>query len=207
MFVYIIYCSENNKYYVGQHIGRDLQAYLREKSRHALRHTQKKNHIYSALRKYLFESFSIQPLAEVQTKKELDDLEKLWIITLDARNDEVGMNIAVGGEGGWSGLHHSPETLTKMSEVCGHPISENQREEHRQRMLGSSNPIFGKKRSFSQKWLDNLSQGQKGRRHAKETIDKMRESAHKRWAKGCSDETRRNMSVAQKKRFAKVAVC
>lgn len=156
MLIYCIYCEENNKYYVGQHVGTGLQAYLRKKLQHARQHTEKNNHIYSALRKYPFESFSIWPLAEVSTKDELDNLERLWIIALDARNDEVGMNIAAGGEGGWLGMKHKPESIEKMRVHPNRPngfTTEKQKADHSVRMAGSGNPMFGKKRTMDERTL------------------------------------------------------
>ena len=149
-------------------------------------HEEKKNHIYSALRKYPFESFSIQSLAEVSTKEELDNLERVWITLLDARNDEVGMNIAVGGEGGWSGLHHSEQSKQKMRAHPNRPHgfkNEEDRIAHSEKMKGAGNPMFGKKRIFSAEWREKLGQAQVGRKHSEETKQKMRDSAMKRWAK------------------------
>lgn len=206
MTVYLIWCSANKKYYVGQTIEKRLQAYLNRKLDAASRHISKKNHIYSALRKYPLDSFSIEPLAICSGKDEMDLLEKLWIIALNSRNDKFGMNIAVGGEGGWLGLKHSSESLHKMKT---HPNRTRgfrydvDRIEHSKRMKGAGNPMFGKKRVFSEDWLERMRIAQIGRTHSEETKRKMSESAKARWAKGISDEYRANMSAGQKRRFAK----
>lgn len=116
----------------------------------------------------------------------MDELEKLWIIALNSRNDSVGMNIAVGGEGGWFGMRHSHKSIQKMkahpNRTRGFP-TEAHRKAHSEKMKGAGNPMFGKKRVFSPEWKRKMAEGKIGHRHTEETKAKMRVSALARWAK------------------------
>lgn len=67
------------------------------------------------------------------TVEELDNLEKLWIVTLKSHESLGGYNQTWGGTEGAGGSHkgkkRSPETCERI----------------RQGKLGSKNPMFGKK--------------------------------------------------------------
>ena len=65
-----------------------------------------------ALRKYGPEAFEHQILSRARSKAELDNLEKVWIILLQSR--EQGYNLGAGGEGN-PGLKHTPETKARIS--------------------------------------------------------------------------------------------
>ena len=65
-----------------------------------------------AIRKYGQDAFEHQILAVAKTKAELDNLERIWIILLNTR--ENGYNIVAGGEGKLGGAH-SPETCAQIS--------------------------------------------------------------------------------------------
>ncbi len=129
----------NGKYYVGQ--------CTREwKYRWALHKSQAKGgqrtHICSAIRKYGPEVFEMQELATTTTQEELDRLEVLWILVLDARNPEVGYNLALGGQGGkpMLGRKFSAEHRKKLSDSrIGMKFSE----EHRSKLSKAklNNPV------------------------------------------------------------------
>lgn len=53
--------------------------------------------LHHAIRKYGEECFEVTLLDEASTKEALNEKERFWISQLDARNDAIGYNIAVGG--------------------------------------------------------------------------------------------------------------
>lgn len=106
MFIYVIVCSESLKLYVGQHKGDDLNHYLDQKwwAAHSTQKTAR-SHLYNAMRKHPRESWSIHPLVSgIESREELDELEKHFIRVLNCQHPEVGYNICEGGEG-FSGPH------------------------------------------------------------------------------------------------------
>lgn len=54
-----------------------------------------------ALKEFGKDNFTIELIQECEDKKSLDILERYWVKELDARNPEVGYNIAKGGNGGY----------------------------------------------------------------------------------------------------------
>lgn len=147
MTVYIIHCSGNNKYYVGATVKKDLPAYLRSKYCQARKSPDKKNLIYLAMREFPLDAFSIEPLTTCANKKMMDELERLWISLLAARNPDVGMNIARGGEGGWDGIRHSEFSIQKMKANPNRSRGFRTQKEcdlHSKRMFGSGNPMWGR---------------------------------------------------------------
>jgi group I intron endonuclease len=184
MKVYLITCSVNNKYYVGQHSGDNLQDYLRCKlnAPNCKNKKNSKSHLFSAIKKYGRDKFFIEQLSEVNSKEKLDDSEKAWIVALDATNHSVGMNITFGGEGH---LGHKPsqETRDKLSKAKrGKKVS-------RETCLKISKALIGKK--LSEEHKANISKAKKGehkseefkemvrrtstgRKHSKETKEKLR---------------------------------
>ena len=115
MFIYVIVCNESLKLYVGQHKKEDLGKYLSQKFFDANRYSGKRSHLYAAMRKHPRDSWSIHPLVSgIETRAELDELEKHFIRVLKTQHPDVGYNICDGGEG-FTGPH-SEETRRKLSE-------------------------------------------------------------------------------------------
>ena len=114
MFIYVIVCSETLKIYVGQHKKNDLGKYLSQKFYDAHHYSGKRSHIYAAMRRHPRESWSIHPLVSgVESRTELDELEKHFIRVLKTQHPEVGYNICDGGEG-FTGTF-TEASLRKMS--------------------------------------------------------------------------------------------
>jgi hypothetical protein len=119
MFIYVIKNSATGKIYIGQHKGNNLKKYLQMKLSQAVYELKRKgkgggSHLFASMRKHPKDVWSIEPLFEgIETKAELDRLERLAIALYDTRNPDVGYNICKGGEG-FTGKH-SPEAKTKMS--------------------------------------------------------------------------------------------
>ena len=109
MFIYVLVCKESLKLYVGQHKGESLQRYLQQKDWQAHHYSGKRSHLYAAMRKHPRETWSIWPLvSNVQTRAELDELEKHFIRVLKTQHPDVGYNICDGGEG-FTGPHTKAE--------------------------------------------------------------------------------------------------
>ena len=118
MFIYVITNKVTGKIYIGQHKGNNLKKYLQDKFSQAKYELKRKghgrgSHLFASMRKHPKEVWSIEPLFEgIETKEELDRLERLLIALYDTRNPKVGYNICKGGEG-FTGTH-SDEWKQKM---------------------------------------------------------------------------------------------
>ena len=110
MQVYLLENSINGKYYVGKTVNKNLKRYLSNK-RHGARNGYITSPLVAAMREFGDEIFTHQVLALGQTDEQICELEKLWIIALDARNPEVGYNVQPGGNVG-----HVPKPRGPMSE-------------------------------------------------------------------------------------------
>ena len=119
MFVYVIVCSETLKIYVGQHKHNDLGKYLSRKFWDANHHTPgTRSYLYNAMRKHPRDSWSIHHLVSgVESKPELDELERHYIRALKVQHPDVGYNICAGG-GGTVGCKHSLESIRRAVEGC-----------------------------------------------------------------------------------------
>ena len=114
--VYLLENTVNGKYYVGKTVSQNLHRYLLTKQSQARRNNPSNMPVVSAIRKYGWAAFRAEVLGIVQTHEELNNLEKLWIILLDAQNKHVGYNVAAGGSGGRVGPC-SLETRLKIGQA------------------------------------------------------------------------------------------
>ena len=106
--------------------------------------------------------FLVELIDVADSLEELNEKEKFWIETLDARNPDIGYNIRAGGDCGpggamFKGHKHSEETKLKMS--LSRKGSNNSnfgnrwvqskelRELHSKLSSGENNGMFGKKHS------------------------------------------------------------
>jgi hypothetical protein len=158
-------------------------------------------------------------IQEFSSEEEAFEAEK-FLISFYGRKNTVGgilINLTDGGEGGaghikplsarlaaslrMRGQKLSEEVRRKISEATkGRIISEAQRQEHRQKMTGKGNPIYGEKRTFSEEWCRRLSLGKIGHPVSEETKKKMSQAAMGRKK---SEETRRKISLAKTKTHCK----
>ena len=96
MIVYKITNKINNKIYIGI-TTRTLNERWNE---HKNRILERTSHLYSALRVYGIENFTIESIDEnAQTKEELYELEKYYIKLYNSNNPDFGYNATIGGEG------------------------------------------------------------------------------------------------------------
>jgi hypothetical protein len=125
MFIYLIVNHVSGKYYVGQHKGDNLKHYLQQKFYEAEHRLKARSHLYSSMRKYGREAFSIYALlSDVQTRHELDQYERDFIAFLKSQDPEYGYNICRGGEG-FTGPHSekSKRKTSQTLKTMGHKPS------------------------------------------------------------------------------------
>jgi group I intron endonuclease len=126
MHIYVVTNLKNDKIYIGQHSGDDLQAYLRLQCLRAFseRRSKDKPLLYRAIRKHGAEAFVVASLVCPCDKQQMNELEKFFIRTLDARDPEIGYNLTEGGTGG--------------ATRCGYKNSEHQKEAVSSALTGRS---------------------------------------------------------------------
>lgn len=175
MFVYIITNKINNKKYVGQHAGNDLQQYFARTIWLAQMGYQGKRLLYRTIRKYGPESFEIKPLVIVTSKWEMDLYEIGMIKALELTNTQKGYNITQGG-GGSLGVKFGEETRAKMSKAReGKKMSEKNRQEFIKRIKGNK---FALGRKMTKDNFDKLRACSLGVKRSEEARKRMSE-AHK----------------------------
>lgn len=132
---------------------------------------------YEAILTHGWGNIAHEILASGLTKEEAFKAEQELIEQYDARNPDKGYNLTIGGACGWSGMHHTDESKTKLSLT----------------KLGEKNPMYGKHLSEEHKRI--LSEANKGTKKSPVTLDRMRKAQSNR-----SAETRKRQSDSQDKR-------
>lgn len=112
MLVYLIHNRINGKYYVGW----TSKSFEERWKGHceSVRYGSPQ-YFHRAIRLYGKEAFIYEALAVVTTRQEAKNLEKLWIVTLEANNPLLGYNMTVGGDGA-SGYRHTLKFRRELSE-------------------------------------------------------------------------------------------
>jgi group I intron endonuclease len=117
-----------------------------------------------AIRKYGSDAFDGQILSYAQTQEELDNLERLWVVLLKAKDRKFGYNVSNGGlgRGKWSEESRKKMSLSKKGNTycLGRVLSL----ETREKISSAASKRTGNKNSFY------------GRKHSEETKDKIRKS-------------------------------
>lgn len=112
--VYLIVNKLNGKTYVGK-----AEKGSRERWKTHLRDMKRGRitRLYSSMRKYGPENFSITEVDRTDDIKDLDRLERLWVFLMESNNPVYGYNMTDGGGGGNTrgGRKHKPESIVKMS--------------------------------------------------------------------------------------------
>lgn len=152
-------------------------------------------HFYSAIKKYGWDSFTHEILAEHLTVEEAAQMEIQLIDKCDSTNPEKGYNSSTGGTYGFSGSTHTEETRKKLSEKCS---GWHHTEEARRKISEA-----GKGREFSAESRKRISESQKGRKLTEEHRHKLSE-ARKGKPGAClgrrySEAHRKHLSEAHKK--------
>lgn len=152
--VYVVTNIVNGKYYVGQTTMTGI-----ERWKEHYWSSNKKDYFHYAIKKYGKENFEVEEVAVFETREEVNNAEKLWILLTKSYDKKIGYNSTMGGEygaipneetrvkigNGRRGKLHTEETRKKMSEA--HTGSKN----HLYGLPPSQQPWFGKKLSDEHK--------------------------------------------------------
>lgn len=111
--VYIVTCLPTGKYYIGKTVKSAKRRWY-EHAAGARGDTGGCRYLYNAIRKYGKDSFAVETLSESDDNAALLELEKLWIILLDAQNSSIGMNLTSGGDGA---PNPSPQRRKQMRDL------------------------------------------------------------------------------------------
>lgn len=110
MIIYKITNNKNDRVYIGQSINSLQERIWNYKKEY--KHSKHRRPILDAMRKYGFENFSFEIIAETNSQEKLDELEKYYIKEYHSLCSENGYNIELGGNGFGK---HSEETKRKIS--------------------------------------------------------------------------------------------
>lgn len=179
--IYFVYChtnKSNNKKYFGI-------TKQRPKDRWDSGHGYRSNrYFWSAIKKYGWDNFEHEIIAENLTEQEAKDMEIQLISDHNTTDREIGYNITLGGESG-NGIILSQEARQKISIANkGHPTSKETRDKiskaHKGKigLRGRDSPNYGRKATEETKRLLSISHsGEKhrlyGKSQPKETRDKI----------------------------------
>ena len=178
-YIYIITNLKNYKVYVGQtHTPKNRwSAHKCEAKSERARYP-----IHFALRKYGEENFQFCLIDCAVSQEEINKLETYWIEQFDSLNNNMGYNLAVGGNSN-SGWHHTEESKRKISESNMGKIfifSEEAKKKISVAMTG---------REIT--WGDKISKSNMGKVFSEEAKNKMSRSA---MGKITSNETKEKQS-------------
>ena len=167
----------NGKIYIGQHKSEEYDSSYYGSGKI----------LKSAINKYGIENFSNTVLCYCESKKELDKLERQLIKQYNSRNPNIGYNISFGGEGG--------DLVTCLpysdyEKFCNH-ISE----------LNKSGVVGMKGKKLSDEHKRKIGEGNRGKVHSKEWVDKQRDKVKGKtaWNKGLTIDDERVRKYARKK--------
>lgn len=160
MWIYKLTNNVNGKIYVGKAKELAKRIYM-----HSRAYDAERSALHRAIKKYGFESFSVDVLEQgITSETDLNRLEIEWIEKLSACDRSIGYNLTAGGEGAL-GNKWSDEARAKMSKQRkGRPTSDRQREASRMRLLGMV---------YSEETLAKMSDGSKKRSSSPEYRKKL----------------------------------
>jgi group I intron endonuclease len=195
----------NNKIYICQHLSKVFDSkYLGSGTK-----------IKKAIKKYGKENFRKDILEYCNSKQHMNEREVYWISCFNSRNNNIGYNRTIGGEGvigvslteetrfklreSHKGHKHSEETKRKMS-LAGKGKKKSPFSEEHKRNLSKAN--LGKK--LSKETKEKMSKSRIGRRHTEEAKVKMRESrkgkGNYRLGVSLTEETKKKISETRKRK-------
>jgi group I intron endonuclease len=136
MIIYEIKNKINGKIYIGQHSSKELDLYYGSGKL-----------IKYAIDNYGIENFERTILERCSTKDDLNDREKFWI---KEKNSIInGYNLTNGGTGGDNSqfINYSDEWIEKQKQNAKNywdNLSDDDRNDRSQKVVGENNPMFGK---------------------------------------------------------------
>ena len=136
-YIYKVTNKKNNKIYIGMH-----KSQVFDETYYGSGVLIKK-----ALKKYGKESFTLEVIEWGETRNDLCKKEQYWIEKFDARNPDIGYNIADGGDGG--DIFHIQNIETQ--EEIRKKISQGNKGKkqtaewiEKRKQYGDANPMYGK---------------------------------------------------------------
>lgn len=176
--MYTIYSytnTVNGKIYIGQ-----TRSTLEHRANKGRGYVESR-HFGNAIKKYGWDAFKPDILAQVKTAEEANDLEKYYIKTMNSRDPNVGYNIDEGGK------NHEPS-----QEWCK-AISDKAKERYKDK---TKNPMYGKKHTPEtlQKMRDEKT-GSKNPMYGKHWTEKQYEAAKHREKPTFTDEWREHVTA------------
>ena len=156
MYIYLTKNIENGKIYIGQSTKTITESEKYLGSGIILK---------KALKKYGKNSFSKVILeSNIESQKELDNLEVFYISLLKSTNRKIGYNISHGGLGGYK---------TSCKQIWKNTLTKEKYEEKMKKwkMKISKNS----KKDRSKEWKENISKALKGHKHSESTKKKLSE--------------------------------
>ena len=151
MDIYKITNVLDGKIYVGK--AKNYKDRFNNHRNEALRGGTSCPHLYAAMRKYGVERFICEKIDESFTEEDLCRKEIFWIEKLDARNPDIGYNIAKGGHGGinwpdgenaYSGKTDEERKLIsekKSKSLTGKKRTDEQKKHYSESKTGDKNPM------------------------------------------------------------------
>lgn len=134
--VYAHINKSNNKIYIG------ITSQIPEKRWLNGKGYSYNSYFNNAIKKYGWDNFEHEIIANKLTEQEAKNFEKLLIAKFDLNNDSLGYNLTQGGDG-IVGYHHTKETKEKLSQA-----SKNMTKESRDKI---TQQLIGKKHSEEHK--------------------------------------------------------
>jgi len=200
MIIYSCFNTITGKHYIGQTkftAEKRFRGHI--KSSNVQKHKQKVGKFHPALKKYGAEVFVVTVLSTCKTQEEANAAEQYWIAFFNARDDEFGYNIAIGGLTHFGPQKHSEETIAKMRAA---KLGKKFTEEHKRKIRESSKGKHNHSKENHPLW---------GKHHSEETRRKIAEAnkltslgdGNGMWGKTHSEETRRKISEALRKKASK----
>lgn len=130
-------------------------------------------HLRSAIKKYGWNNFKHEVVAEGLTADEAQEMEKRLISEMNSTDRDKGYNLSLGGEATFLGLKHSEATKAKISKANkGKVVSLSTRqrlsESLKGKLIGEKNPMYGKPKS-----AETIQKQYDAHRHQMKPIDQL----------------------------------
>jgi len=201
MIIYRVTNIINNKIYIGQTIRRLLDR--RKQHEKSIMHKNPCMIFNRALKKYGINSFLWEIIDTAKTKDELNSKEIFWIKKLDARNLNIGYNIAEGGNFVCNLKDHPNrnEIIKKISKNNVFKRYPWKKKELSKKMRGKLNPMYGK--TYQAHGLVNYAKMLKGKKY--EDIYTLEESNRRKLLISIANKNK-NITPEQRENYRKANI-